>query len=181
MTIRMVMAMTATCALVACDGGVGDNSAADTVTGRVGSASDAGSVSSAPRVAERYQRGIDRAWARADEGESPGMACAQLVGLAVGMVQSAGASNEEALGAVSACYVDVTVHYVRQVLATNENQNAACMQLIRTVSTMRGSVGSFFDDLNADRADYDAMLVDQVGGAVDAACGEMATVIFAAR
>ncbi len=139
-------------------------------------AAAAPSLAGMPQVAEPYRRSFARAWERAGEGRAPTNACAVLFGSAVGRIESGqaeGGARDDAIAAMGACYVDAHARYIRATLA-----ESGCQNLMRDVTVMRSSIGSFFDDVGEDRADYDARLAEEVGGDIDAVCPELTPVIL---
>ncbi|HVS02644.1 MAG TPA: hypothetical protein VMT16_07740 [Thermoanaerobaculia bacterium] len=92
--------------------------------------SGAAVASGAPRVEERYQSSIDRAWAKAVAGENPAFACAGLKGRAVGTKGVA-----EAGRALSVCNLDIPVRYFLTFLDQVEAGDKTCQQFATALMT----------------------------------------------
>lgn len=136
-----------------------------------------------PQLAERYQKGFDRAWSAAGEGNAPTIACATVIGGAVGTMQTAAPgtpAHAEATAAANACYVDVMVRYISHKLDGPEFADSDCAGLIAVTTIHRNALGGFITDIGQDRAEYDARIVSAVGERVRAACPGMATAILGA-
>ena len=135
---------------------------------------------SKPRLAEPYRKGFDRVWERAEAGKAPTMACASVVGTAVGMAQRAGADatvRRDAVAAAHACYVLAAAQYLERYLATASGP-AACNGPIAAMAVHRSSLGGFITDLGESRADYDQRIRALAGSRVRAACAHAAAVIL---
>lgn len=133
-----------------------------------------------PRLAERYQAGFDRAWAQAEAGKAPTMACASVVGAAVGMAQRASADaavRRDAVAAAHACYVLAAAQYLERYLAAASGPTA-CNGPIAAMAVHRSALGGFITDLGESRADYDQRIRALAGSRVRAACAHAAAVIL---
>ncbi len=133
-----------------------------------------------PEVAERYQRGFDSAWERAEQGRSPSGACAQVIGTVVGEMQQEldDKARAEALHAADACYVRAMVRFLEKRLDAIEAGEANCIGPVSSTSIHRSSLGGFIEDLGESRAEFDGRIAAAVGDRVRAACPDAAAVIL---
>lgn len=106
----------------------------------------------APRVAERYQRSINRGWEKAVEGETPAYACAGLKGRVIG---TGTAAEPEALEALFACNVLLPVRYFETLLDSVEAGERSCTDFLREMSTQLPAMTLSVDDVEGMMAAFE--------------------------
>lgn len=134
-----------------------------------------------PAVAERYQAGFDRAWTQADQGLSPTMACAQVIGTAVGGKARHATDDRErddAIQAADACYVRATVLFLSRRLDSIEAGEQNCTAPMSAMAVHRASLGGHIDELGESQADFDQRITAAIGDRLRAACPDAADVIL---
>lgn len=89
-----------------------------------------------PKVSSDYKKNMDAAWSVADEGKSPTIACAQVIGTAAATVKYANGNKPEAAQAYEACYVDAFAKYAKVFMAqpeqaekVNDKWSMGCLKL----------------------------------------------------
>lgn len=123
----------------------------------------------APRVAETYQRTIDRGWTKAVEGETPAYACAGLKGRVMGTGQAADPAAVEAL---FACNVLLPTRYFETYLDSVEAGEKSCTGLLTELSTQLSAMTLSIDDV---QGMVDAFAeAETEGGETGAAAGALA-------
>ncbi len=134
-----------------------------------------------PAVAERYQAGFDRAWAQAEQGRAPTMACGQVIGTAVGGAPQQATDEQarrEAVQAADACYVRATVRFLNHRLDSIEAGETNCNSPIAAMAVHRASLGGFIDELGESQAEFDRRIAAAVGDRMRAACPDAAGIIL---
>lgn len=113
--------------------------------------------SQAPKVGSTYQEKLDKAWDIAGKGEAPVIACATVVGTAVGMQSAGRGDKSEATQAYEACYIDVFVHYANAFMKTADHakldgsgQPKGCIALFKSYAVHTNALGSFAKDFELD-------------------------------
>lgn len=159
-------------------------SACSSAEGEEGSSAAAtGSGSGSGVVADTYSSGFERAWERAGEGQSPSLACASVVGKAVGLLKTTATGGQEradALDAMDACYVRAMARFVDTTLSVENPGSAECIRLLTNVPTHRKSLSVIFHEVDEDVAAYDSRLNAQIEAKVRAACPDSANIILGA-
>lgn len=114
-------------------------------------------ASAVPKVSSTYQKQLDAAWDTASQGKAPTMACAHVVGTAVGMTSSGQGKKSDAIQAYEACYIDTFVHYANVYIAQPDkavldkrNQPEGCGILSTHAMIHQVSLGGFAKDLGLD-------------------------------
>jgi hypothetical protein len=129
-----------------------------------------GAVAGAPRVAETYQRTIDRAWEKAAAGENPAFACAGLKGRVMAAGAEVDAAGREAL---YACNVTVPVRYFEAFLDRVEAGEKTCQDLMMEVTTQLPAMALSVEGLREAAAALEAggeeeeLAADVLTGTVD--------------
>jgi hypothetical protein len=129
-----------------------------------------GGVPGAPRVDERYQRTIDRAWLKAAGGENPAFACAGLKGRVMAGGEEVDAAGYEAL---YACNVTIPVRYFEAFLDRVAAGEKTCPDLMMEVTTQLPAMSLSIEGLREMAAsfeaggDEEAIATDVLASAVD--------------
>lgn len=116
------------------------------------------SAAGAPRVDERYQRTVDRAWEKAVAGETPAYACAGLKGRLMGNAEAATDGGPEAL---FACNVLAPVRYFETLLDRVDAGEATCQDVMMALMTQLPAMTLSIDGIEGMMA---AMEADPQGG-----------------
>jgi len=148
--------------------------------GACGTQVDATPEGTKPAVAERYQAGLDRAWAQAEQGRAPSSACAQVIGTAVSLAQQAKDAHDrtEAVQAADACYVRAMILFLNHHMEKIESGESNCIAPISAMAVHRGSLGGFIDQIGESQAEFDGRITAAVGDRVRAACPDAAGIIL---
>lgn len=138
-----------------------------------------------PAMPERYQKGLTRAFAAADAGNSPTMACTSVIGIAAGNPTSDGATpNPDAVRAFELCYVDASARYIDALLARiadGEAKDDLCARIASYGLISRTSLGSFAANVQLDVAALDRRLLERVHGGMAATCPDQIETLNANR
>lgn len=127
-------------------------------------------VAGAPRVGDRYQRTIDRAWAKAVAGENPAFACAGLKGR---VMAGGGEVDAEAPQALYACNVTIPVRYFEGLADRVAAGEATCQNLRMELLTQLPAMTLSIDGLEGmiasveEGGDEQAAATEALTGAVD--------------
>jgi hypothetical protein len=104
------------------------------------------SAAPAPQVAARYQRTLDRAWAKALAGESPAAACAGLKGRLVGTGTAVGVAERDTL---FACNVLLPVRFYETLLDRVAAGESTCAELVTPFRTQMRSMTLSIEGIQA--------------------------------